>query len=159
MRRGPVLGVLLVMLPVAALAQPYSGGPGAIVLVNGAEVYAKAQGDDVVDRLKRGDAVIAGTPTKPMDSALAPDIVTDRLMVTYFHAGKSSPVNGWMKPTDLSRFALDKGCFPPGPIMPTEAGPKWSPCFEQARDAKLAELGLSGAPAAAPAEKKAPDKP
>jgi len=143
--RTALATVISVLLATSAPAQwPFgekSGhgkkAQGGIVLRDGAEVYEKSEGDDVVTRLDRGDAV-AGLHREAIVWVYEFVEEHDRVQVIFPKEGSRKPLSGWMDPDDLSSFTYDCGCEPE--CMPWSGSlgqTRWNPCFQEARDGKL----------------------
>ncbi len=123
-------------------------GEGAIVLRDNAPVYKKPDGAGVIQWLERGNAVVA---IEPKGIAWEFHEESGRTRIAFPYKGDRRI--GWMKVEDLARFTYASCIFdaalipnpPPGYPFTTGKRMNWNICFQQARDAKLKELGVISA--------------
>lgn len=120
-------------------------GQGAIVIRDDAPVYDRPAGDEVVYRLRRGDAVAGNMgAAAAFGGASGGSCMFDekqgRLHVSYLPDGKKMARDGWMNPSDLSKFTHEACGRTCSPFMVKNFTHRWNACFEEARDNKLDQL-------------------
>lgn len=131
-------------------------GQGAIVITDGATVYKDSEGDEAYSKkLEKGYAVAGISTLARMVTSYQFEEENGRIHV--FGIINGSAAKGWMNRADLSSFfSYECGCG----LADAKCSPhvlermhyKWSICFEEARDKKLADLQKDSTPAvAAPA--------
>ena len=140
MRTPAAPAILFLVLAAPAFAQPRAGkGQGAIVIHDGAPVYANSKGDKVEWKLKRGDAIAGYTANGILAPSYLLDEVDGRVHVLYFQGEQKGMTHtAWMDPKDLSRFTYDGSCQDrASPLAVKGFSQRWNACFEEARDTKL----------------------
>ena len=161
----PILAAFLILLAAPPVAPREGRGQGAIVISDFTPVYQSSSGTATVATLMRGNAVSGIDRHGVLGFALGKHLFAEadgRLHVVYV-AGSPNGTRrlGWIDPRDLSQFAyagscaVDAGPFAGSyvgtPLSEAMHGPPqhWNPCFEEARDAKLAAMrALRDAPVA-----------
>lgn len=134
-------------------------GEGAVVLRDGAPIYAGSTSDKVQATLKKGDAVAGITTSGIFGSHFEFEEDDGRLHVFYFKPPKYEGIGytGWMDPADLSRFLYDCGCDTESkgecrPYKTEFLTGKWNACFREAWQAKLAALEAQPAKTEVPSQ-------
>lgn len=138
------LFALFALFPATAIAGGI--GQGGIVVVDELKVYKKSAGQEEAYTLRRGEAV-AGFMMSGADLMLTGKVVYQfdekdgRVHIVYFEEGKKLSRSGWTDPAGLSRFVYDGSCGAMAtPLVGVGTRQHWNACFQEARDAKLAEL-------------------
>jgi hypothetical protein len=148
----------------ASAAFSQDPGQGAVVVRDTdrdgpAPIYAHEQGDAIEAEAMRGDFVAGYTNLGLIAHSYAFQSSNGRVHVVYFANKKRSGFvkMAWMDPADLRPFDYDCSCglqsfhglktefcspFAPTGILRF----KWNSCFENARDAQLADLQSGSAP-------------
>lgn len=167
-RMSPAILVLL-GLCAPAFGQEYRDRAyGGIVVVDEAAVYKKSRGDEIAWKLKRGDSVAAQAPITIAATLFTPWPYVPprqfwerdgRVQVLYLQEGKRPGRLGWVDVADLARFSYEGTCGPGNtPFTVKGHAAQWNTCFQEARDAKLAELSAPRPATAAPAAQTAPSQ-
>jgi hypothetical protein len=128
-------------------------GQGAIVITDGATVYKNSEGDEAYSKkLEKGYAVAGISTLARMVTSYQFEDENGRVHV--FGIINGIAAKGWMNRADLSSyFSYECGCG----LADAKCSPhvlermhyKWSICFEEARDEKLADMQKDPSPAAA----------
>jgi hypothetical protein len=154
MKRTVVMFCMILFPAVSGLAQSVDRGKGqgAIVINQDAVLYEDSEGADATTMSPLGDSV-GGITT-----------IIGRTPESYYFEEEDGRVHvlallkngqvvqGWMNPADLSPyFTYECGCGLEGALCSPHARKsitrfKWNACFEEARQAKLAELQTGSTP-------------
>lgn len=146
--RRTLAALSLTLLTIPALSEG-DRGQGAIVIRDGAPVYAGSKGDKIEREFGRGDAVaikVFWSRLSSFESNVLYDTVDGRVQVLPFPNAeqKEASSGGWMDPKDLSRFTLPGACEPSSPHPAPYSTKWWDVCFREAREKKLEALRARG---------------
>lgn len=156
--KNAVVGVCLLVLCFPASGQSKHKGKGqwAFVMNHAAPIYKDSEGDALLGKLPKGMALAGITTMARMVESYQFEDENGRVHILGLNEKEGSAFQGWMNRSDLSPYyTYECGCG----LKNAECSPhvlerfhyKWNICFEEAYQAKLAEMEKATAPASAPA--------